>query len=160
MPYTSGTTRKASVNYPATFTDLDTAASATGYDGIGIRAHGRIVGIGLDNCIEEGNLLPWAQTIADHFDATYIKVSPSGTGIRIFCLLPDGFTYDTGVYYIKKGDIEVKELNAQIIRALVERIDVFTPEKVPGTRMKKQTTLIHWNFIGAVELPQEQKKSA
>ncbi len=55
---------------------------------------------------------------------------------------------------------EVKELDAEIIRALVERIDVFTTEKVPGTRTKKQTILIHWNFIGAVELPQEQKKSA
>ena len=48
---------------------------------------------------------------------------------------------------------EVKELDAEIIRALVERIDVFKPEKVPGTRTKKQTILIHWNFIGAVELP-------
>lgn len=38
---------------------------------------------------------------------------------------------------------EVKELDAEIIQALVERIDVFKPEKVPGTRMKKQTILIH-----------------
>ena len=55
---------------------------------------------------------------------------------------------------------EVKELDAEIIRTLVERIDVFKPEKMPGTRTKKQTILIHWNFIGAVELPQEQTKSA
>ena len=55
---------------------------------------------------------------------------------------------------------EVKELDAKIIWALVERIDVFKQEKVPGIRTKKQTILIHWNFIGAVELPQEQKKSA
>ena len=55
---------------------------------------------------------------------------------------------------------EIKELNAEIIRALVERIDVFTPEKVPSTRTNKQTILIHWNFIGAVALPREQKKSA
>ena len=55
---------------------------------------------------------------------------------------------------------EVKELDAEIIRALVERIDVFKPEKVPGTRTKKQTILIHWNFIGAVELPRGSKKSA
>lgn len=55
---------------------------------------------------------------------------------------------------------EVKELHAEIIRSFVERIDVFKPEKVPGTRTKKQTILIHWNSIGAVELPQEQKKSA
>ncbi|MBE6973738.1 MAG: DUF4368 domain-containing protein [Ruminococcaceae bacterium] len=55
---------------------------------------------------------------------------------------------------------EVKELDAEIIRTLVERIDVFTPEKIPGTRTKKQTVLIRWNFIGAVNLPQEQEKSA
>ena len=55
---------------------------------------------------------------------------------------------------------EVKELDAEIIRSLVERIDVFKPEKLPGIRTKKQVILIHWNFIGAVELPQGQKKSA
>ena len=107
VPYTPGTTRKANVNYPSTFTAFDTAASATGYDGIGIRVHGRIVGIDLDHCIENGTLLPWAQEIVDRFAMTYIEVSPSGTGIRIFCLLPDGFTYDTKTYYIKKGNVEV-----------------------------------------------------
>ncbi len=55
---------------------------------------------------------------------------------------------------------EVKELDAEIIRTLVERIEVFTLEKMPGSRTKRQTVLIHWNFIGAVDLPQEQKISA
>lgn len=54
----------------------------------------------------------------------------------------------------------VKELDAEIIRISVERIDVFKSEKVPGTRTKKQTILINWNFIGAVDLPQEHKKSS
>ena len=107
VPYTPGTILKANVNNPATFTDYDTAASATGYDGIGVRVHGRIVGIDLDHCIVDGNLLPWAQEIVDRFSATYIEISPSGTGIRIFCLLPDDFTYDTKTYYIKKGNVEV-----------------------------------------------------
>ena len=107
VPYIPGTTRKASVKLPATFTVFDTAASATGYDGIGIRVCGKIVGIDLDHCIVEDKLLPWAQAIVDRFDATYIEISPSGTGIRIFCLLPDDFAYDTKTYYIKKGDIEV-----------------------------------------------------
>ena len=49
----------------------------------------------------------------------------------------------------------VKELDAEIIRSLVERIDVFQPEKIPGTRTKKQTILIHWNFIGAIDLPEK-----
>ena len=79
VPYTPGTTRRANVSDPATFTAFETAASATGYDGIGIRVHGRIVGIDLDHCIEAGKLLPWAQTIVDRFGATYIEVSPSGT---------------------------------------------------------------------------------
>ena len=37
VPYTPGTTRRANVKIPATFTAFETAASATGYDGIGIR---------------------------------------------------------------------------------------------------------------------------
>lgn len=107
VPYTPGTTLKANVNNPATFTDYDTAASATGYDGIGVRVCDRLVGIDLDHCIVDGNLFPWAQEIVDRFSATYIEISPSGTGIRIFCLLPDDFTYDTKTYYIKKGNVEV-----------------------------------------------------
>lgn len=38
---------------------------------------------------------------------TYAEISSSGTGIRIFCLLPDGFAYDANTYYIKKSNIEV-----------------------------------------------------
>ena len=98
VPYIPGTTRRASVSDPCTFTDFDAAASATGYDGIGIRVCDRIVGIDLDHCIKDSQLLTWAQTIVDRFGTTYIEVSPSGTGIRIFCLLPDGFTYDTQTY--------------------------------------------------------------
>lgn len=107
VPYTPGTMRRASVSDPATFTVFDVAASATGFDGSGIRVCGRIVGIDLNHCVKDGKQLPWAQAIVDRFDATYIEVSPSGTGIRIFCLLPNGFAYDTRTYYIKHGNIEV-----------------------------------------------------
>ena len=107
VPYIPGTTRRADVSNPATFAAFDAAASATGYDGIGIRVSGRIVGIDLDHCIENGKLLPWAQPIVDRFKDTYIEISPSGTGLRIFCLLPGDFSYDTQTYYIKHGDIEV-----------------------------------------------------
>ena len=107
VPYIPGTTRRASVSDPATFAAFDAAASATDYDGIGIRVSGRIVGIDLDHCVEDGNLLPWAQPIVDRFKDTYIEISPSGTGLRIFCLLPDDFSYDTQTYYIKHGDIEI-----------------------------------------------------
>ena len=55
VPYTPGTTHRASVSDPSTFRSFEVAVSATGYDGIGIRVHGRIVGIDLDHCIEDGN---------------------------------------------------------------------------------------------------------
>ncbi len=40
---------------------------------------------------------------------------------------------------------EIPELTAELIRSFVEKIEVFQPEKVPGTRTKKQTICIHWN---------------
>ena len=55
---------------------------------------------------------------------------------------------------------EITELTSEIIRSFVERIEVHQPEKLPGTRMKKQTICIYWNFIGAVEIPQETRKTA
>ena len=55
---------------------------------------------------------------------------------------------------------EIRELDAEIIRSFVEKIEVMKPEKVPGTRTKKQTIVIHWNFIGAVEIPDTKEKTA
>ena len=39
---------------------------------------------------------------------------------------------------------DITEITGEIIRSFVERIDVYKPEKVPGTRTKKQTICIHW----------------
>lgn len=55
---------------------------------------------------------------------------------------------------------DITELDAEIVRAFVEKIEVFQPEKVPGTRTKWQTIRIYWNLIGAVDIPQENEKSA
>ena len=55
---------------------------------------------------------------------------------------------------------DITELTAEIIRSFVERIDVYKPEKVPGTRTKKQTICIRWNFIGAVDIPADKEKTA
>ena len=55
---------------------------------------------------------------------------------------------------------EITELTGEIIRSFVEKIEVLKPEKVPGTRTKKQTIVIYWNFIGAVDIPDEQRKTA
>ena len=38
---------------------------------------------------------------------------------------------------------DITEITDEIIRSFVERIDVYKPEKVPGTRIKKPTICIH-----------------
>ena len=47
---------------------------------------------------------------------------------------------------------------AEIIRSFVEKIEVKKPEKIPGTRTKKQTLVIWWNFIGVVDISQQEQK--
>lgn len=41
-------------------------------------------GIDLDNCRKSGELMPWARPIVERFADTYMEVSPSGNGIKIF----------------------------------------------------------------------------
>ena len=55
---------------------------------------------------------------------------------------------------------EIPELTAELIRSFVEKIVVFQPEKVPGTRTKKQTICIHWNYIGVLDIPEEKRETA
>ena len=108
VPYNPITGQNAEVNAPQTFVDYEAAiAAAEKYNGIGIRVADKIACIDLDHCIEDGKIQLWAQQIIDRFKSTYIEISPSGTGIHIFCLIPNGFIYDKTVYFIKKGDIEV-----------------------------------------------------
>lgn len=55
---------------------------------------------------------------------------------------------------------EIPELTAEIIRAFVEKIEVFQLEKIPGTTERKQTVKIHWNYVGVIDIPDEQRKTA
>jgi len=47
---------------------------------------------------------------------------------------------------------DIKELDPEIIRTFVDKIYVEQSEKVPGTRLKKQTIWIYWNFIGKINI--------
>ena len=53
---------------------------------------------------------------------------------------------------------DITELTAEIIRSFVEKIEVKKLEKVPGTRTKKQTLVIWWNFIGVIDIPEEPEE--
>ena len=70
-----------------------------------------IAGIDLDHCLTGGVLEPWAQQIVDRCPATYVEVSPSGTGLHIFGRAivgagrrRDGVeVYDRGRYFTVTG---------------------------------------------------------
>ena len=95
VPYNPRTGGRASVSSPTTFSDFATVVTASSnYNGIGSRVSNRIIGIGLDHCIKDGAVLPWALAIVQMFPQAYIEISPSGTGLRILCLTPDGYTYN------------------------------------------------------------------
>lgn len=59
-----------------------------GLDGVGfiLTPENSITGVDLDHCLDaEGNPSAWATPILERFAGTYREVSPSGTGLRIFC---------------------------------------------------------------------------
>jgi len=95
---------RAATDRPDTFSDMQTAEAAqAGFSGLGIRIHGSMSGIDIDDCVTNGELSPMAADIVQQMDS-YTEYSPSGKGIRILFLAP-GFSYDTEKYYIKYSKI-------------------------------------------------------
>lgn len=71
-----------------TFDDVQQAQEANGFDGIGFVFSNQddLVGIDLDDCIDgEGGITDWALEILERFDGTYAEISPSKTGVKIWC---------------------------------------------------------------------------
>ena len=73
-----------------------------GYDGLGFVLGDGICGVDLDGCLRPDRTLePWAAEIVAAFDC-YTEVSPSGTGLKMFCRgtidLPEGSTGNKSAY--------------------------------------------------------------
>jgi hypothetical protein len=101
------------------------------------------VGIDLDDCLDaNGRLKPWAQGIVERFSDTYIEISPSGQGLKIWAQgqLPanvpgvrvgDGQIemYDHARYFtvtgqvFRRGPLEVED-HAADVRLLYDRLVV------------------------------------
>ncbi len=102
-PYNPRTGRRASVADPSTWGSFHDAREAylTGkwgkMDGIGIMLveGGGLVAIDIDDCIQEGSLLPHALHIISMFD-TYTEFSPS---------IPRGATLPTGIHLWVRGEM-------------------------------------------------------
>lgn len=109
---------------PASSTDSDTwhtfhdvVGAMHRHDGIGFvfSADDDFLGIDLDGCRNPstGILEPWASAIVERFPDAYVEVSPSKTGVKIFCVsgvqLEHGLTYKVPEpdKYGKKPAIEI-----------------------------------------------------
>lgn len=106
VPYNARTDWRASSTEPATWSSFNEALERYqrgGYDGIGIvlSSTDDLVGLDLDNCIDEaGQVLPWAMYYVEGC-WSYTEITPSGQGLRVFFhgKLPPGRR--------RLGDIEI-----------------------------------------------------
>lgn len=76
----------ASSTNPGTWATYSAARRSTAGAGPGfvLTASDDLVCIDLDHALRDGVLLPWARRIVDGLPATYIEVSPSGTGLHVW----------------------------------------------------------------------------
>ena len=107
VPYNPKSGFKAAVDKPGTFSDLDTALDAMesgGYSGVGINISGNIGCIDVDKCVgNDGGLSETAEKVLALFPEAFIELSPSGTGLHLYFLVPEEFSYDVEEYYINCG---------------------------------------------------------
>jgi len=93
IPFSATTLRAAKSNDSSTWCSFDTAFSAYQrheFDGIGFAFSEKspyLCGIDIDHCVaEDGTLNAIATKVIFNFSNTYCEYSPSGRGVRIFCL--------------------------------------------------------------------------
>lgn len=111
IPYTHDG-RLAKINNPSdwcSYADATIAKIEGDYAGVGFvfAKEGGLVGIDLDDCLDEnGEPQPWAQEIITDF-GTYAEISPSGRGVKLWCegKLPTGKTGKKAAY--QSGAVEM-----------------------------------------------------
>lgn len=87
VPYDPSNGWNASTDDPKTWSTFEKAVTSfenKGFDGIGyvFSEDDDYCGIDLDNCIKNGQILPFAHEIINNINS-YTEVSPSGTGVHI-----------------------------------------------------------------------------
>lgn len=170
LPVNAHTGRAAETDNPATWAGYSLASAAVekfNCAGIGFvfSCEDGFCGIDLDACIVDGVIADWALTWMKKFNS-YCEVSPSGTGVKIFCrgkLPGDGRKsgnreiYDRGRYFTFTGNavegfptscelrqLEVDEFYSQFPVVAVKKEKVALPmvdDEVNYTGVKEKVDL-------------------
>lgn len=79
--------KQAESNNPATWTTFEAATGAEGFDGVGFvfSPDDPFSGIDFDGCLVDGELAEWARPWLARFAGSYMEISPSGKGIKVWC---------------------------------------------------------------------------
>ena len=80
----------ASSTNQSTWSPLRSVLESGAGDGFGFMLGGGIGCLDLDHCLTPTGPSPLARRVLDTVPATYVEVSPSGTGLHVFGLLPEG----------------------------------------------------------------------
>ena len=118
VPYDPHTGYKARTDTPETFGTMDEAMDVlyrNRYSGIGFNIteggpeRARVGCIDHDHCIEDGVVKESALAALDMLPNAIVEISPSGTGLHQFFLVPDGFVFGKDIYYVnnRKGGKEI-----------------------------------------------------
>ena len=110
VPYNSITGAKASSSRIETMTTLEKALAVVDrYDGVIVKVSGKVGFIDIDKCVrEDGSLDERAQKILELLPGAMVEYSPSGKGLHVIFLVPEGFVFDRDEYFVNNKEIHVE----------------------------------------------------
>ncbi len=114
IPYSPLTGKRVKPDVDTSFVSFGSALKAMSvpkpvFSGVGVKISNGVGCIDIDHCIgDDGGLSETARSILDLMPGAFVEISPSGTGLHLFFIVPDGVTIDKEDYYTNNASIGVE----------------------------------------------------